>query len=225
MATNKKKVRRFQEGGFSAEQEEWLGGADRTDPYILARMRSAIPDKPKSTSRDFDAADDKEFDYSTPLAKASFKEAFADARGAGDKSFEYMGKKYTTDMAKSTPKATPKPAAESPEEYKARMDALVKKQAIERVEPENYIPGTGLLKNLLKRGMKTIGPPKQIGNQPTKMLPYRKSADAKKADAEASGAMKGDVRGEELRYKKGGAVKNSASRRADGCAIRGKTRA
>ena len=28
------------------------------------------------------------------------KEAFADARAAGDKTFEYMGKKYSTEMAK-----------------------------------------------------------------------------------------------------------------------------
>jgi hypothetical protein len=39
------KVRRFQEGGFSAEQVKWLGGADRTDPHILSRMRNAHPDK------------------------------------------------------------------------------------------------------------------------------------------------------------------------------------
>jgi hypothetical protein len=45
---NMKKVKRFQEGGFTKEQEEWLGGADRTDPYILARMRRAVPDAPKS---------------------------------------------------------------------------------------------------------------------------------------------------------------------------------
>ena len=41
----KKKMRKFAEGGFSAAQEEWLGGADRTDPIILARMRSAVPDE------------------------------------------------------------------------------------------------------------------------------------------------------------------------------------
>jgi hypothetical protein len=35
-----------------------------------------------------------------PLAKASFKEAFAEARANGDKTFEYMGKKYSTEMAK-----------------------------------------------------------------------------------------------------------------------------
>lgn len=39
-----KRTKRFAEGGFSAEQEKWLGGADRTDPYILARMRKAVPD-------------------------------------------------------------------------------------------------------------------------------------------------------------------------------------
>jgi hypothetical protein len=40
----KKKMKKFAEGGFSAAQEEWLGGADRTDPFILARMRKAVPD-------------------------------------------------------------------------------------------------------------------------------------------------------------------------------------
>jgi len=53
----KKKMRKFAEGGFSSAQEEWLGGADRTDPYILARMRSAVPDEAKPTSRDFDTTD------------------------------------------------------------------------------------------------------------------------------------------------------------------------
>ena len=33
------------ESEFSPEQEKWLGGADRTDPYILSRMRSAVPNK------------------------------------------------------------------------------------------------------------------------------------------------------------------------------------
>ena len=37
---------------------------------------------------------------SKPLAKASFKEAFAEARAAGDKTFEWNGKKYSTEMAK-----------------------------------------------------------------------------------------------------------------------------
>jgi len=47
-----KKARRFQEGGFTKEQEEFLGGADRTDPYILARMRKKFPDAPKAEPKD-----------------------------------------------------------------------------------------------------------------------------------------------------------------------------
>ncbi len=43
---------------------------------------------------------EKEAIMAKPLAKASFKEAFADARASGDKTFEYMGKKYSTEMAK-----------------------------------------------------------------------------------------------------------------------------
>lgn len=38
-------MRKFADGGFTPAQEEWLGGADRTDPFILARMRSAVPDE------------------------------------------------------------------------------------------------------------------------------------------------------------------------------------
>ena len=31
------------DSGFTPAQEKWLGNADRTDPYILSRMRSAVP--------------------------------------------------------------------------------------------------------------------------------------------------------------------------------------
>ena len=36
----KRKMRKFAEGGFSAAQEKWLGGADPTDKIILARAPS-----------------------------------------------------------------------------------------------------------------------------------------------------------------------------------------
>ena len=59
MATKKKmpmkgtkRTRRFDGGGstdayagMSDAQKQWLGGADPTDPYILARMRRAVPDE------------------------------------------------------------------------------------------------------------------------------------------------------------------------------------
>ena len=44
-------MRKFEEGGLSKAQEEWLGGADRSDPYIMARMRKAVPDEPKATPK------------------------------------------------------------------------------------------------------------------------------------------------------------------------------
>jgi len=159
---------------------------------------------------------------------------------------------------------------------RARMDELVKKQALERVEPENYVPGPGLLKGMLKsvvsKGMKTVGREalaapaavKMLENNATKMLPYDKAGSlaAKRAaraeardvemkmgnaknygidptkpgSASALDALRKDIGGGAFTMKKGGKVKakssyksggsvSSASKRADGCAIRGKTRA
>ena len=174
--------------------------------------------------------------YAKPLAKASFKEAFAEAREAGDKTFEYMGKKYTTDLA-GPKKASKSEDKEDPEmvrkayqeaaamrkpkvdEAKRQADMVKKEKGLERVSPELDLLPAGKVaagaagaaaalkgaSSLIKRGM-------------------AKKEASKKAGAESSGAMKGDVRGDELRYKAGGKV-GSASKRADGCAIRGKTRA
>jgi len=61
-----------------------------------------------------------EFSESTgstgPAKSMSFKEAFASARGAGGKTFEWQGKKYTTDLAPSKPA---KPAEPAPKPTKA----------------------------------------------------------------------------------------------------------
>jgi hypothetical protein len=61
------KTKRYDDGGrtFSAEQEAWLGGADRTDPYILARMERAVPTKmtPATAARERVAAAAEEPDY------------------------------------------------------------------------------------------------------------------------------------------------------------------
>jgi hypothetical protein len=128
--------------------------------------------------------------YDKPLAKASFKEAFAEARAAGDKTFEYMGKKYTTEMASEKPKAATK--------------------AEPKFSPSSALniktPATTRGKELLD----TYVPPKK---------PEMSKEDRIKA---ASGGGK-YVRGA-TPMKSGGKV-SSASKRADGIAIRGKTRA
>jgi hypothetical protein len=201
LANMKKKMRKFAEGGFSAAQEEWLGGADRTDPYILARMRSAVPDEAKSTSRDFDAIDSdmvapsRNLEPNKPVTKT-------------------VTKTSVTATPKAAPNVTPKPVAETPEEYKARMEDLSKKQALENVSPEDYFPNpVGLVKNLVKRGLKTYTPDamKLLTREPLKL-----GREMPKLTMKKGGSVK--------KMASGGKVK-SASSRADGCAVRGKTRA
>lgn len=85
----------------------------------------------------------------------SFSDAFRAAREAGEKTFEWKGKKYTTELASDKPKAAPKPTATTAAGARMRETPLYKKT---------------------------------------------------------------------MTYKSGGSV-SSASKRADGCAIRGKTRA
>ena len=194
-------MRKFAEGGFSSAQEEWLGGADRTDPYILARMRSAVPDEAAPTSRDFDAIDSdmvapsRNLEPNKPVTKT-------------------VTKTSVTATPKAAPNVTPKPVAETPEEYKARMEDLSKKQALENVSPEDYFPNpVGLVKNLVKRGLKTYTPDamKLLTREPLKL-----GREMPKLTMKKGGSVK--------KMSSGGKVK-SASSRADGCAIRGKTRA
>jgi hypothetical protein len=145
MKPSKKKVKRFQEGGFSAEQEEWLGGADRTDPYILARMRSAVPDKPKATAK----VDEGELRDETGMVSKIRRNT-------------ETGDLYSTESA-PTPKATSKPAAKptakptgpSKDEIakeRKRMEDIGKKQGLERVSPETALIGGGGLKVLQMAG-------------------------------------------------------------------------
>jgi hypothetical protein len=79
-----KKVKKYEEGGL-ADYEREPSAEDR------AQQEGAMAEY---TNRKAEEAV-----YAKPLAKASFKEAFAEARKAGDKTFEYMGKKYSTATA------------------------------------------------------------------------------------------------------------------------------
>lgn len=237
MAT-KRKVRKFAEGGFETAE----GSNKNISDDIRARaMRSVAPDD-------------------SPAGTSIY----------GEENELPETKTVTKTTVSKTP-AKPMPKGESADEYKTRMESLVKKQALERVEPEDYVPGTGLLKGMIKRGLKTISgdAAKQIGNQSvkqienkaTKMLSYDKAGDlaskrAARATARDVEMKRGNARnygldpddlststlnslrknigdgkftmkkgGKVSAYKAGGSVKSSASRRADGCAIRGKTRA
>ena len=104
---------------------------------------------------------EKEAIYAKPLEKASFKEAFAEARANGDKTFEYMGKQYTTELAK-------------PEKS---FKEKAKKSGFTAAETKG---GAALM-------------------------------------------TRKDRKNDKPMYKSGGSV-SSASKRADGCAVKGKTR-
>jgi hypothetical protein len=176
----KKKMRKFAEGGFSAAQEEWLGGADRTDPYILARMRSAVPDEAKPTSRDFDTTDSQTSSMDLPAVKAP-------------KSVERTVVKTKVEPAKDRDF---KPLTNKDEEGN-KLPTDVKK------------PYVAIPKNAA--GMQQF---RSDAESPVERL-FKSMMGSKSQRTTAA----------EKKMKSGGSVKvSSASKRADGCAIRGKTK-
>jgi hypothetical protein len=228
MAT-KRKMRKFADGGFSTAE----GQNKMIDDDVRARaLRSVMPDDSPAGTTGYGEQNE------LPEIKAAAK---------------------TT--SKTSTKSTPK--SESREENKSRMESLVKKQALERVEPESFIPGGGLLKMGLKAitGASARKAAKQLENKavkmledrPTKMLSFDKAGSKAKTRAERAAARDAEMKrsnaknygidpdapgsasalrslrkniGEgKFAMKKGGSVKTSASKRADGCAVRGKTRA
>ena len=181
----KRKLRRFNEGGVTEDDLEKANASD--DPiYTLNKLKK------------FTDSDDSDSPSPAAAPKSmSFKEAFATARKGGGKTFEWQGKKYTTDLAKPAAKPAPKAAAPAP----APAPKPKYETPYDRMNREN-----------------------------------REAASARKssADSERSTLQKNIREGSSgrvnpktlLPMKKGGMVKSSsASKRADGIAIRGKTRA
>ena len=120
MAT-KRKVRRFDIGGMpryddaegvdaaiaaNTDTGEWARGENYGDGTTGdERVAMARAPRREATQEDMDslvAAPRFEPEAET---KKTFKQAFAAARGAGDKTFEWNGKKYTTEMASGASKA------------------------------------------------------------------------------------------------------------------------
>ena len=194
----KKKMRKFEEGGLSKAQEECLGGADRTDPFIMARMRKAVPDEPKAAPK----ADTGEL---------------RDETGATSKIRRNTetGDLYSTEAP--TPKAETKPApkAEAKSESKAESKAG---QFLEKEKAPTKKTTVQDFRESLKKA------PEMPGS-------YKKESTEKSKTKIEPGTFSFGKIAKNLRekagitsYKKGGSVKSSASSRADGCAIRGKTK-
>lgn len=141
--------------------------------------------------------------------KQSFKEAFAEARKGGGKTFEWNGKKYTTEMAGGASKPAPKAAPDTGDDtarLMSRAPAPAKKPAYETAYDRM---------NRQNREAAAAKSSAASGERATLMKNMRERDFGKgKIDSKTLLPTKG--------YKSGGSV--SASRRADGIAQRGKTR-
>jgi hypothetical protein len=125
-----------------------------------------------------------------------FKSAFAEARSAGSKTFEFNGKKYTTDLAKPTAPAaatTAKSDFQKMEKTPSKLKYQSLKDRAEEYAMKNKAVGTGMY------GTKKSEPETRTPKRAMNLT---------------------DMVGLSSQYAKGGSV----SSRADGIAQRGKTR-
>lgn len=80
------KVKKFADGGstgpLTEEEKNWLGGADATDPFILARMRKAIPQKQAYIPNANPAMDNRDVGQSVAPAMAPMDSTLRDETGA-----------------------------------------------------------------------------------------------------------------------------------------------
>jgi hypothetical protein len=108
------KVRGYADGG-EVNSNPFQG--DDVDPFSAARdSRGSTAPSVDSGMMEKEPGWDSKTEAAAPAAEPAkpmkFGEAFSAARKAGQKTFEWQGKKYTTEMASDKPKAAPK--AESP---------------------------------------------------------------------------------------------------------------
>lgn len=185
MAT-KRKAKRYDEGGVTDED---LTAANATeDPIETLNKRKGWTDTGEESAP----------------KKMSFKEAFAAARKAGDKTFQFEGKKFTTEMAGEKKPAKVTDTGDETSRLAARMPKpeLKYQSLADRArgyEAERAKSGVGMYGST-KREKAPVE---------DRML---KDARIKKDEQKFMGSMK---------FSKGG---STASRRGDGIAQRGKTR-
>jgi hypothetical protein len=241
----KKKMKRFQEGGFTKEQEEFLGGADRTDPYILARMRSKFPDAPKAAAK----ADAGELRDETGEKSKIRRNTETGELYSTEASFKPTVKNSPVAETKKPVTVKTKEVVVEKTKEEPKKPAVSEKQKSAAAEPSffrgtkgyNLSDITGKIKSMLPEGSdRRTEKQKAAGEEPSFLrgtkgynLPDFKmpqGSDRRTEKQKAAGEEPSFLRGtkgynlSDFKMKEGGKV-SSASKRADGCAIRGKTRA
>jgi hypothetical protein len=186
MAT--RKPRKFNEGGVTADDLEVANASE--DPIETLNARKGWTGGEESAS--------------APARKQSFKEAFAEARRGGGKTFEWNGKKYSTEMAGEKPAARPVARVTDTGDETARL-------AARRAVPSKPTYET---------------PYDRMNRRNREESAARSAAAPKGQDRILRDVRPGAVNPKTLLptgMKKGGSV-SKASGRADGIAQRGKTR-
>lgn len=191
-----KRVKKFNVGGMND-----YDSSDDAKNLILAAEREDV----ERIGEDFSKTLPKTKAEPAPAMKtASFKEAFAEARKAGDKTFEWNGKKYTTALAtdkKSSPMTKTTDTGDETARLARRAPAPMSRTFAERQEDASTKMRSARAGQIadLKRMF-----------TPTADNPRIRRERARMQDIDSN-------------FKSGGKV-SSASKRADGCAIRGKTK-
>jgi hypothetical protein len=144
---------------------------------------------------------------------STFKEAFKEAREEGKKTFEWNGKRYTTDVASPKAKESDAPKSESKEEP-AKEDKRSRGVAGALGAAAVGLGGAALLSGMKRSEEQRKEREVSKGKEDRSMRSPVRNISTEEAAWEGEGGRA---------YKKGGKV-SSASSRGDGIAMRGKTK-
>jgi hypothetical protein len=131
-----KTVRKFADGGEVQYDQGEFAGVDKAVADMASGPDALDKENYDGTTREKIATDDQvraAADEGAAMPK-SFKEAFAENRKAGNATFEYNGKSFTTELAGS------KPAASKPSESRKQMAAAFKTAASGPVRGADFDP-------------------------------------------------------------------------------------
>jgi hypothetical protein len=166
------------------------------------------------------------------MALSKFGSAFSEARKAGEKEFTFNGKKYTTEMADDKPRSvggTPKAGEyKTRAPYSDRGNEVTAKNAVRRDLADRMKEVDAENQNEALIGMRSV-PRDKYDRQGQDDLSenykprYTPSASAPKTTTSERPEKPFRSLDPDETFKKGGKV-SSASRRADGIAMKGKTR-
>jgi len=166
-------------------------------------------------------------------APSTFREAFAQARKAGQERFTFNGKSYTTELAKPKSKPSGRETAEENLSKRRPTDLASSKARHEgmKIAGERSQRESDAEKARESRLGSSILARDRLGNEPDAYIVNRRRRAAEEAAKETptpsrtfgAGAMSAKGLGGMSGFAKGGKV-GSASKRADGIAMRGKTR-